>query len=140
MQLGMVGLGRMGANMVRRLMRAGHTCVVYDRNPEAVKNIVDNHTEHQAVAAELEAAPASQRRQIEPRLVVARERLEELVDELQTVGVELKDPAAGLVDFVGRHQGHDVYLCWKLGEEKIGFFHELQAGFAGRQPISQLEE
>jgi len=37
MQLGMVGLGRMGANMVRRLLRAGHACVAYDRNPEAVQ-------------------------------------------------------------------------------------------------------
>ena len=37
MQLGMIGLGRMGANMVRRLMRAGHTCVVYDVNADAVK-------------------------------------------------------------------------------------------------------
>ena len=36
MQFGMIGLGRMGAGMVRRLMRAGHTCVVYDRSPQAV--------------------------------------------------------------------------------------------------------
>lgn len=40
MQLGMIGLGRMGANMVRRLIRSGHTCVVYDRNPEAVRALV----------------------------------------------------------------------------------------------------
>src|SRR5437763_7344509 len=39
MQLGMVGLGRMGANIVRRLMRAGHDCVVYDVNPDAVKEL-----------------------------------------------------------------------------------------------------
>ncbi|HTX60656.1 MAG TPA: NAD(P)-binding domain-containing protein, partial [Verrucomicrobiae bacterium] len=39
MQLGMIGLGRMGANMVRRLMRNGHTCVVYDRNADAVKEL-----------------------------------------------------------------------------------------------------
>src|SRR3972149_2380293 len=39
MQLGMVGLGRMGANMVRRLMRGGHSCVVFDRNPEAVRSL-----------------------------------------------------------------------------------------------------
>src|SRR3989304_339173 len=39
MQLGMVGLGRMGANMVRRLMKAGHACVVYDRNPESVQKL-----------------------------------------------------------------------------------------------------
>jgi 6-phosphogluconate dehydrogenase len=41
MQLGMIGLGRMGANMVRRLLRAGHECVVNDRSPEAVKALVD---------------------------------------------------------------------------------------------------
>ena len=41
MQLGMIGLGRMGANMVRRLLRGGHTCVVYDRNPEATRSLAD---------------------------------------------------------------------------------------------------
>src|ERR1043166_8493069 len=41
MQIGMIGLGRMGANMVRRLLRGGHECVVNDRNPEAVKALVD---------------------------------------------------------------------------------------------------
>jgi len=40
MQLGMVGLGRMGANMVRRLMKAGHDCVVFDRSPQAVADLV----------------------------------------------------------------------------------------------------
>ena len=40
MQFGMIGLGRMGANMVRRLMRSGHTCVVYDRSPQAVETLV----------------------------------------------------------------------------------------------------
>ena len=40
MQLGMVGLGRMGANMVRRLIKAGHECVVFDRSPKAVEDLV----------------------------------------------------------------------------------------------------
>ena len=40
MQLGMIGLGRMGANMVRRLIRDGHQCVVFDRSPDAVKELV----------------------------------------------------------------------------------------------------
>ena len=39
MQLGMVGLGRMGANMVRRLIQGGHTCVVYDVSPQAVQDL-----------------------------------------------------------------------------------------------------
>ena len=63
------------------------------------------------------------------------ERGEELVDELNDVGVELKDYPSGLVDFVARHDGRDVYLCWKLGEERItlcdGFFDKNPAYQAG---------
>jgi hypothetical protein len=62
------------------------------------------------------------------------------VDELTSIGVELKDYQMGLVDFIGRHQGRDVYLCWKLGESKIGFWHELHTGFTGRQPVASLRE
>src|ERR1700747_3542724 len=43
MQLGMVGLGRMGANMVRRLIKKGHSCVVFDRSPQAVAELVKDH-------------------------------------------------------------------------------------------------
>ena len=67
-------------------------------------------------------------------------RLEEFVDELSEVGCELKDYQVGLIDFVGKHQGRDVYLCWKLGEEQIGYWHEINAGYTGRQPISTLKE
>ncbi len=70
----------------------------------------------------------------------AIDRLSQLVDELAEIGVELKDYETGLVDFVGRHEGRDVYLCWKLGEEKITHWHELNTGFAGRKPVSQLQE
>ena len=43
MQLGMIGLGRMGANMVRRLIKRGHSCVVFDRSPDAVREVVKDH-------------------------------------------------------------------------------------------------
>ena len=45
MQLGMIGLGRMGANMVRRLLKAGHQCVVFDRSPKAVEELVKEGAE-----------------------------------------------------------------------------------------------
>ena len=67
-------------------------------------------------------------------------RLNELVDELSDVGCELKDYRTGLIDFVGRHKGRDVYLCWKLGEEKVGFWHEINGSYTGRQPVSTLVE
>ena len=53
MQLGMVGLGRMGANMVRRLLRGGHTCVVYDRAAQAVQNLVNEQATGASSPAEL---------------------------------------------------------------------------------------
>lgn len=70
----------------------------------------------------------------------AVDRLQGFVEELTEIGVELKDYQTGLIDFIGRHQGRDVYLCWKLGETSVNFWHELHTGFAGRQPVSSLEE
>ena len=62
------------------------------------------------------------------------------VDELTEVGCDLKDYRLGLVDFIGRHEGHDVCLCWKLGEDTISYWHEMNAGYTGRQPVSVLRE
>src|SRR6202034_2445748 len=53
LQLGMIGLGRMGANMVRRLIKGGHQCVVYDRSPDAVKDVVKDNALGAAVLADL---------------------------------------------------------------------------------------
>ena len=68
------------------------------------------------------------------------EHLQEFLDELNALGIELKDPHMGLVDFVARQDNRDVYLCWKLGEETITHWHELDAGFAGRKPIASFKE
>lgn len=73
--------------------------------------------------------------QVERELDEDRNRLRGFVDELQSLGVELKDPAQGLVDFRSESEGREVYLCWKHGEDDIAFWHELNAGFAGRQPL-----
>ena len=76
----------------------------------------------------------------EKELVISKDRLQCLVEELTAVGAELKDPRSGLIDFIGRHKGHDVCLCWRLGEEKVSFFHEIDSGFSGRQPVAGLDE
>ncbi len=60
-------------------------------------------------------------------------RLEEFIRELGQLQVELKDPLLGLVDFPSRLEGREVYLCWQLGEAEVAHWHELDAGFAGRQ-------
>jgi hypothetical protein len=75
---------------------------------------------------------AYRRRPSEP---VARE-IEALLRELGELGVEVKDPDRGLVDFRSRLRGREVYLCWQLGEpEHIAFYHDLDSGFAGRKII-----
>ena len=65
--------------------------------------------------------------------------LETLLDTLnQSVadrGILLKDPDRGLVDFPTLREGREVYLCWLLGEPTIEFWHDIDAGFAGRQPL-----
>lgn len=74
-------------------------------------------------------------RQIEDDLEKDITRLEEFADELRELGVELKDPLVGLIDFPSRMDGREVYLCWKHGEEEIAYWHELAAGFSGRQSL-----
>jgi len=62
------------------------------------------------------------------------------IDELIEIGCDLKDANMGLVDFLGRHEGRCVCLCWRLGESRIEHWHELHAGFGGRRPVALLRE
>ena len=62
-------------------------------------------------------------------------RMKKRLAEVRSLGVEVKDIRKGLCDFPHRRGGRLVYLCWHLGEEKIGFWHEIQKGFGGRQAI-----
>ena len=64
------------------------------------------------------------------------ERLNALQDELREVGCELKDWKTGLVDFPAVHDGRQVWLCWKLGEERVSHWHELHEGFSGRKSVA----
>ena len=106
-----------------------------------VGDIVKAHEVATSLQAKIEASSqTNQDQQAETDLERKLDRLQNLVDELSEVGCELKDYQTGLVDFVGKHQGRDIYLCWKLGEGKIAYWHEMQTGFAGRQPVSVLDE
>lgn len=58
------------------------------------------------------------------------------IEELNKLGVELKGPD-GLCDFPSLRDGREVYLCWRLGEPKVAFWHELSAGVAGRQSLDR---
>jgi len=106
-----------------------------------VGDIVRTHGMVLKLQSDIErAANAKDQAAVQTRLDESVTRLEDYVDELSEVGCELKDYQVGLIDFVGRHESRDVYLCWKLGEERVGYWHEISAGYAGRQPIETLHE
>jgi hypothetical protein len=69
-----------------------------------------------------------------------REKIKEAIERIQEIGCVLKDLDEGLVDFPALLDGHEVFLCWKLGEERIGYWHGLDEGFAGRKPLDEDEE
>jgi hypothetical protein len=56
--------------------------------------------------------------------------------ELEKLGIQLKDRRLGLVDFPSEMNGRQILLCWRLGEPEVQFWHEVDAGYAGRQPLS----
>jgi hypothetical protein len=66
---------------------------------------------------------------------VAR-RITAYLAELEAIGCVFKGFQEGLVDFYGKMEGRDVFWCWRQGEDRIEHWHEIEAGFAGRQPMS----
>jgi hypothetical protein len=95
----------------------------------------DRLSDREAREALAEAAPSNGGG--EPGRVVSQGFLDirEALAELQAREIVLRDLDRGLVDFPHLRDGREVYLCWEEGEEQIGFWHEFDAGHAGRQPL-----
>ena len=65
-------------------------------------------------------------------------KINEFLGELEQIGCEFKSFDQGLVDFHGRLDEREILWCWKFGEDRITHWHELEAGFAGRQPLPEV--
>jgi hypothetical protein len=65
----------------------------------------------------------------------AAEKLQEVCDDIQEFGCLVKDLDIGLLDFPTLYRNEEVYLCWRLGEDRIRFWHQIEAGFRGRKAI-----
>jgi hypothetical protein len=66
--------------------------------------------------------------------------LTSLIHQVKEMGVLLKDAGKGLCDFPYMKDGRIVYLCWQLGEDSIQFWHEVETGFAGREPLDESDK
>ncbi len=121
MQIGMIGLGRMGANMVRRLLQGGHHCVVFDQSPKAVKAL----TKHKAVAA---SSLANLVKKLDPPraiwMMIPGAFVEQLIAEL----LPLLEPGDILIDGGNSYYVDDIRIAKKLAAKKI---HYLDCGTSG---------
>jgi hypothetical protein len=89
-----------------RIMRSGGLLVSYDKT-------ANRRLERNRLAGIIEAA----------------------IEQIHSTGCIVKDIEVGLLDFPARMNGEDIYLCWRLGEDRIRFYHRQDEGFAGRKPI-----
>ena len=71
----------------------------------------------------------------ERELALSTQAMNDLIEKISTFGCELKDLTLGLLDFRSMLDGDEVYLCWKTGESKIEWWHELNSGFSARKPL-----
>ena len=108
-----------------------------------VQTIVDTGNqlpdlEDQLRIAQYRRSRGGSEREAEERAQALREAevaLAGALTALEALGIQIKDLRVGLVDFLSYREGELVELCWKLGEEKVGFWHRIGEGFAGRKPL-----
>jgi hypothetical protein len=110
-----------------------------------VRDIVAEHPRWRELVAQYEIAALSARPEwgesaelvrLRGEIDAAARRIDGFVRELDEVGCHLKSYEDGTVDFYARHQDRLVFLCWRLGEETVGYWHEMNGGFTGRQPLT----
>lgn len=105
---------------------------IVDDIMEIRQEIVDRHPEVWPV---IERSVGNGGSKVASKLVIEFESLEKLIRQVLATGTLFKDINIGLLDFPALRNGSEVYLCWKWGEDDIEFWHEIDAGYAGRQPI-----
>ena len=104
-----------------------------------VADITDRYHRAVAIRQQIEqAGPQDSLDELRDAYEALMDQLNEFIDELALVGVELKDFERGLIDFPSLHEGREVCLCWHHGEHRIEAWHEVDAGYAGRQDLSLL--
>jgi hypothetical protein len=95
----------------------------------------DELTDAEAHEALSEAAPTNGGGEHGQQVGVAFLEVRRLLEVVEQAGIVLRDIDRGLVDFPAVVAGDEVYLCWELGEDEVAYWHELEGGYGGREPI-----
>jgi hypothetical protein len=95
----------------------------------------DDLTDSEAHEALSEAAPSNGGGDEGRQVGVAFLEVRKLLETIEQSGIVLRDIDRGLVDFPAVLDGEEVYLCWELGEDEVGYWHDLEGGYGGREPL-----
>ena len=94
--------------------------------------------EYAAAQARPERGESAQQQSLRAEIEGVARDINRYLQELEQVGCVFKGFEQGLVDFYGKLEGRDVFWCWKVGEDKIEYWHDMEAGYAGRQLVPEL--
>jgi len=95
----------------------------------------DELTDVEAHEALAEAAPGNGGGEEGRQVGIAFLEVRRLLETVEQAGIVLRDIDRGLVDFPALIDGREVYLCWELGEDEVGYWHDLEGGYGGREPL-----
>jgi hypothetical protein len=109
-----------------------HVLSVFERI-HAIGEDLDKH--QKALDKIHERAPGNGGSKKSQELLTLSESITRLIQGLEAKGILIKDVQTGLIDFPHIREEREVLLCWKMGEKKVGFWHEVETGFRGRQPL-----
>ena len=106
------------------------------------ESLIKNHQELNDTVAKISAGNGYPIKELRGKLAELTKHQLHLIEAFQSVlqqiedlGVILKDLSIGLIDFYSEQDGETVFLCWKLGEPRIAFWHGLEEGYTGRKPL-----
>jgi hypothetical protein len=102
---------------------------------DRLRDAKDNLTDSEAHEALSEAAPSNGGGDEGKQVGVAFLEVRGLLETIEQSGIVLRDIDRGLVDFPALMDGREIYLCWELGEDDVDYWHELETGFGGREPL-----
>jgi len=94
--------------------------------------------EYAAAQARPEWGESAEQQRLRGQIEDVARSINGYLEELEQVGCVFKGFEQGLVDFYGKLDGREVFWCWKVGEDRIDHWHDLESGYAGRQPVPEL--
>jgi hypothetical protein len=102
---------------------------------QKLRDARDMLTDEEAHAALVDAAPTNGGGEAGTQVGEAFLEVRRLLLVLQEAGIVVRDIDRGLIDFPAIIDGREIYLCWELGEDEVGWWHELDSGYRGREPL-----